>query len=78
MTSEREPGAGGELALIGLGLDELSVTAGQVARVKHAVRQLNAAECREMAEAVMCHGCMANGLEKTRAIAMAKYPELLE
>jgi phosphotransferase system enzyme I (PtsI) len=64
--------------LVGLGLDELSVTAGQVSRVKHAVRQLNAAECREMAEAVMCHGCMTNGLEKTRAMAMAKYPELLE
>lgn len=64
--------------LVGLGLNELSVTAGQVARVKHAVRRLNAADCREMAEAVMCHGCMANGHEKTRAMARARYPELFE
>lgn len=64
--------------LVGLGLHELSVTAGQVARVKHAVRQLDAAECREMAEAVMCHGCMANGYEKTRTMARARYPELFE
>ncbi|MBV6500499.1 MAG: Phosphoenolpyruvate-protein phosphotransferase [Prosthecobacter sp.] len=64
--------------LVGLGLHELSVTAGQVARVKHAVRQLNAAECRALAEEVMCQGCMVSGLEKTRAMAMTKYPDLLE
>lgn len=64
--------------LVGLGLHELSVTAGQVARVKHAVRQLSAADCRAMAEEVMCHGCMANGYEKTRTMALAKYAELFE
>ena len=63
--------------LVGLGLHELSVTAGQVAKVKHAVRQLSAAECRALAEEIMHHGCMANGLEKTRAMALAKYPDLL-
>ena len=64
--------------LVGLGLDELSVAAGQVARVKHAVRKLNAAECREMAEAIMCSGCLVNGLEKTRSMAQDRYPELFE
>jgi phosphotransferase system enzyme I (PtsI) len=64
--------------LVGLGLHELSVTAGQVARVKHAVRQLNASECRALAEEIMCQGCTINGLEKTRAMAMTKYPDLLE
>jgi phosphotransferase system enzyme I (PtsI) len=64
--------------LVGLGLHELSVTAGQVARVKHAVRRLSAADCRAMADEVMCHGCLANGYEKTRIMAMAKYPELFE
>ncbi|MCA1964429.1 MAG: phosphoenolpyruvate--protein phosphotransferase, partial [Prosthecobacter sp.] len=64
--------------LVGLGLHELSVTASQVARVKHAVRRLDAAECRAMAEEVMCHGCMVNGLEKARQMALARYPELLE
>lgn len=64
--------------LVGLGLHELSVTAGQVARVKHAVRQLNAAECRTLAKEVMCQGCMVSGLEKTRAMATTKYPDLLE
>jgi phosphotransferase system enzyme I (PtsI) len=39
--------------LIGLGLDELSVAAGQVARIKYAVRKLNAQECRHFAEEVM-------------------------
>ena len=64
--------------LVGLGLHELSVTAGQVARVKHAVRQLNSDECRALAEEIMCQGCTVNGLEKTRAMAMTKYPDLLE
>lgn len=34
--------------LIGLGLDELSAICPQVAKVKHAIRHLNAAACREL------------------------------
>src|SRR5690606_2776321 len=37
--------------LIGLGLNELSVAVGQVARIKHAVRRLHAGQCEALAEA---------------------------
>ena len=64
--------------LVGLGLDELSVATSQVPRVKHAIRQLNAADCRTLTEEVMNLGCTSTGLDKCRAMANARYPELLE
>ncbi len=36
--------------LVGLGLDELSASSGQVAKVKHAIRKLNSVECVELLE----------------------------
>jgi len=62
--------------LIGLGLNELSVAAGQVARIKHAVRKLNAAECRVLAEEIMQMGSAPDILAKSRVHAQSKYPEL--
>ncbi len=62
--------------LIGLGLDELSVAAGQVARIKHMVRSLDAAECRELvkrAKAVANPGAI---LQMSRELAMERCAEL--
>jgi phosphocarrier protein FPr len=39
--------------LVGLGVDELSVHPPMVARIKAAVRQLNAAECAKVAAAAL-------------------------
>jgi len=64
--------------LIGLGLDELSVSAGQVARVKYAVRKLNAEECRSIVEACRHLACPLEILEMSRAMAGELYPDLFE
>ncbi len=62
--------------LIGLGLNELSVASGQVARLKHAVRKLNAAECQSLAAEIMQLGSAPEILAKSRIMAMQRYPEL--
>ena len=62
--------------LVGLGLSELSVASSQVARIKHAIRKLNAEECRKLAEEIMQMGSAPEILAKTRTLAEAKYPEL--
>jgi phosphotransferase system enzyme I (PtsI) len=64
--------------LIGLGLGELSVASGQVARLKHAVRKLNAGECQALAAEVMQLGSAPEILEISRAHGLLKYPELFE
>lgn len=62
--------------LVGLGLDELSVSSGQVARVKHAVRALNSTDCKALVK--RARGCptAAEILELSRGMAIEKYPEL--
>lgn len=64
--------------LIGLGLNELSVAAGQVPRVKHAVRKLSAHDCRELAREARRLGCAREILALSRAKAVECYPELFE
>lgn len=64
--------------MIGIGLNELSVAAAQVARVKHAVRQLQVAECQALAvEALKCNQ-PGQILDLSRAVAERCYPELFE
>jgi phosphoenolpyruvate-protein phosphotransferase (PTS system enzyme I) len=63
--------------LIGLGLDELSVAAGQVARVKHAVRQLHAVDCQAFAAQILTQSCPLSIREACAQHAQEKYPELL-
>lgn len=62
--------------LVGLGLDELSVASGQVARVKHAVRALHAAECKALVKQARSCPTAIEVLELSRGMAMASYPEL--
>ena len=62
--------------LVGMGLDELSVAASQVARVKHAVRRLNADECRRLVEQALEMTDPAEILDLSRALACERYREL--
>ena len=64
--------------LLGLGLRELSVAAGQVPRVKQAVRRLHLAQCEAMVAAVMPQGSSAEVLEASRQLARAAYGELMD
>lgn len=64
--------------LIGLGLDELSVATSQIARVKHAIRKLNASECRSIIDACRHLGCPKEILGLSRAMANEVYPDLFE
>lgn len=64
--------------MIGLGLNELSVAVNQVARVKHAVRRLNVADCEELALAAQKCTSPAEILSLSRAVAERCYPELFE
>ncbi len=64
--------------MIGLGLNELSVATTQIARVKHAVRRLSAAECAELAESIQECTSPAEILALSRAVAERRYPELFE
>jgi phosphoenolpyruvate-protein phosphotransferase (PTS system enzyme I) len=63
--------------LVGLGLDELSVTTGQVPKVKQAIRKLNRQACIDLAEQVMRYGCSTKIRQSTLALAEAAYPELV-
>jgi phosphotransferase system enzyme I (PtsI) len=64
--------------LIGLGLDELSVSTGQISRVKHAIRKLNASECRSIIDACRHLGCPKEILGLSRTMAHEMYPDLFE
>lgn len=64
--------------LIGLGLDELSVSTGQISRVKHAIRKLNASECRSIIDACRHLGCPKEILGLSRTMAQEMYPDLFE
>jgi phosphotransferase system enzyme I (PtsI) len=63
--------------LLGLGLRELSVAAGQVPRVKQAIRRLNLADCEAMASSVMPQGSAHQVHQASLALARQAYGELL-
>lgn len=64
--------------LVGLGFTELSVGASQIPRVKHAIRTLDAGECRGLVKRVL--GLRHHGeiLARSRQMARSYYAELLE
>ena len=63
--------------LIGLGVDELSVGAAMVPRVKHAVRALDMGECLQLVEDVTRIDTSHEILQRCEEIAKKHYPELL-
>ncbi len=63
--------------LVGIGIDELSVSPTLIPRVKSAVQKLEAAACRTLASEVLGLNRSADIRERCRAIAMEHYPELL-
>lgn len=63
--------------LLGLGLDELSVTTGQVPRVKQAIRKLSQTDCVALAQEAMNLGCAKAIRAKSLALAELAYAELV-
>jgi phosphotransferase system enzyme I (PtsI) len=63
--------------LVGLGLDELSLSCGQIPRVKQAVRRLRNDDCVALVTEVMKLSCPTAIMDLTRALAEKSYPELL-
>lgn len=63
--------------LIGLGVDELSVGTSQLPKIKHAISQLNAIECQEMAEKALECEYSQDIRDLSTAVAKASYPEYL-
>ena len=64
--------------LLGLGLRELSVSAAQVARVKEAIRRLDAGECRALWQSLSGEAEAEAILQASRALAVRCYPDLFE
>jgi phosphotransferase system enzyme I (PtsI) len=64
--------------LVGLGLDELSASSGQVARVKHAIRQLDAGECARLVQESLMESDAEVIHERSLEFALHHYPEILE
>lgn len=64
--------------LLGLGLRELSVSVAQVARVKEAIRRLDAGECQSLWQALSEEADAEVILQRSRALAVRCYPELFE
>ncbi len=63
--------------LVGIGIDELSVSPSLIPRVKSAVQKLEAAACRTLASEVLSLNRSADIRERCKGIAMEHYPELL-
>jgi phosphotransferase system enzyme I (PtsI) len=63
--------------LVGLGLDELSVSTGQVPRVKQAVRRLCQSDCEALVAQVLKLCCPKEIHQLSLDLAMRSYPELL-
>jgi phosphotransferase system enzyme I (PtsI) len=64
--------------LVGLGFSELSVGASQIPRVKHAIRTLDASECRELVRRSLGLRHHAEILARSRQMARSYYAELLD
>jgi phosphotransferase system enzyme I (PtsI) len=63
--------------LVGLGIDELSVSTPRLPSVKHAIRALNYEECKALAEEALSLSESRHIMKASREIAMQAYPELL-
>ena len=63
--------------LLGLGVDELSVGAAIVPRIKRAVQALDSTACQRLVEDIADSDSAAAILEKCEAVARAHYAELL-
>jgi phosphotransferase system enzyme I (PtsI) len=64
--------------LVGLGFTELSVGASQIPRVKHAIRTLDAGECRDLVRRALGLRHHNEILARSRQMARSYYAELLE
>jgi phosphotransferase system enzyme I (PtsI) len=64
--------------LVGLGFTELSVGASQIPRVKHAIRTLDAGECRDLVRRSLGLRHHQEILARSRQMARSYYAELLE
>ena len=64
--------------LVGLGLDELSAASSQVAKVKHAIRKLDAGDCVKLLEASLMEPDAAKIQKQTLEFAKQFYGDLLE
>jgi phosphotransferase system enzyme I (PtsI) len=64
--------------LVGLGLDELSAASSQVAKVKHAIRALDAAACTALVAQVMDEADAGKIQQLTHDFAMRHYAELFD
>ncbi len=64
--------------LVGLGLDELSASSGQVAKVKHAIRKLNDVECHKLLENALMEEDAMKIHRKSLAFAKRSYQELMD
>ncbi|MDQ2868169.1 MAG: phosphoenolpyruvate--protein phosphotransferase [Verrucomicrobiota bacterium] len=63
--------------LLGLGVDELSVSAALVPRVKFAIRNLSRAECHELVAEALTLSTPEEILARSRQLAMERYGALL-
>jgi phosphotransferase system enzyme I (PtsI) len=64
--------------LVGLGLDELSAASSQVAKVKHAIRALDAVTCAELVAEVMGEPDASRIQQMTQDFATRHYAELFD
>ncbi|MCB1211549.1 MAG: hypothetical protein KDK97_19650, partial [Verrucomicrobiales bacterium] len=64
--------------LIGLGLEEFSVAAAVVPRLKHAVRRLDTSVCEALVAEVEKESSPARIANLSRAVAVKCYPDLFE
>lgn len=64
--------------LIGLGVDELSISPSSALMIKDVIRHLHHSECVELAEAVLKSGGTSQTLEQCRELLAKRSPEILE
>jgi len=62
---------------VGLGVDELSVGASQLLRMRRALSRLDSATCRNLTESLRAYGSSDQVKEASLLIAKEAYPELL-
>ena len=74
--------AAGDIELVplfvGMGVDELSVGAALVPRIKRVIRSLSYAESRELAQEALAQRSVKEVRKRLRLLAQEKFPELLE
>jgi phosphotransferase system enzyme I (PtsI) len=63
--------------LLGLGMDELSVSASLVPRVKRAVQTLSIPECQQLVQEALAMETPAEILERCGEVAQAHYGDLI-